>query len=71
MFIRKTKLQKSMDILTEKLIKDESLYYGWQSNIAMSFYDEYRRSHVKVPKDLKDIANEAAKDFLNRLIKER
>ncbi len=62
-----------LDIAIAKLCltlkKDKDYYYCWQSNIAMAFYDEYRRngnnlSHKKV----KTIANKAAKNFLNMLI---
>ena len=56
--------------LKKELKRDEGFYFSWQSNIAMAFYDEYRRagnnlSHAKVKK----VANEAAKSFLNLLIK--
>ena len=56
--------------LKKELKRDEGFYFSWQSNIAMAFYDEYRRtgnnlSHAKVKK----VANEAAKNFLNLLIK--
>ena len=34
--------------MNEELIKqlktDEDFYYGWQSNIAMAFYDEVKRN---------------------------
>lgn len=52
------------------LKKDKDLFYSYQSNIAMAFYDEYRRvgnnlSHKKVH----EVANQAAINFLNLLIK--
>ena len=57
-----------------------SLYYGWQSNIAIAFvqaYESFRR--INLPESLREmpeaerlgvhrIANEAAKAFLNQLI---
>jgi hypothetical protein len=63
-----------MDIV--KMIKeDPEMFYGYQSNIAMAFYDEYLRykeDHIKKyvnKKDLHIIANDAAENFLNLLIK--
>lgn len=63
--------------MIEKLIKalkeDEGYYYCWQANIAMAFYDEYRRVF---PKDedthntILEVSNDAAKHFLNMLIKD-
>ena len=61
--------------LTTKLIKalkeDKDYYYGWQANIAMAFYDEYRRCEKKYKnrKDIHRIANNAAKNFLNTLMR--
>lgn len=49
-----------------------SYYYTWQANIAMAFYDEYRREMGDSPKMnvfIHEIANNAAKNFLNLLIK--
>jgi len=57
--------------LKKALREDKELYYGYQSNIAMAFYDEYRRNDKKY-KNLQDIhliANNAAKNFLDLLIK--
>ena len=58
--------------LIQELKTDKEYYYAWQSNIAMSFIDGMRRSKKRRPsyKDLHKIANEAAKEFLNILIKE-
>lgn len=64
-----------MDIIKE-LRKDEELYYGYQSNIAMAFVDAYHYYKEKNNKkyinrnDLHMIANNAASNFLNLLIKE-
>ncbi len=64
------KFQKAFEVFQEGLRNDAELYYAYQANIAMAFYDEYRRagnnlSHQKVHK----VANQAAKNFLNLLIK--
>ena len=59
--------------LVKALKKDESYRYSWQANIAMSFYDEVRRNKdiCKVShKNLHKISNEAAKHFINLLIRD-
>ena len=69
------RLKKAIKILIEELRKDKDFYYGWQSNIAMAFKDKYYNYKKKKKKrwlnqeDLHKIANEAAKDFLNLLIR--
>lgn len=59
-----------------ELSRDEGLYYGYQSNIAMSFVDELVHeakpltySHEELVA-INDIANRAAKRFLNLLIED-
>lgn len=57
--------------LVEELKKDKdpgSYYHAWQSNIAMSFYDECARNGVDGPL-IHKVANQAAKNFLDLLIK--
>ena len=54
----------------EILRNDPELFFAYKANIAMSFYDEYRRvgnnlSYRKVHM----VANQAAKNFLDMLIK--
>lgn len=63
-----------MDIVD--LIKnDEEMFYAYQSNIAMAFKDEYKKyKKDRIKKyinkgDLHIIANNAAENFLNILIK--
>lgn len=70
-------IKKSVDTLCEALRNDAELYYAYQSNIAMSFKDEFHRiagkpgEVVHVNSDeVHEIANQAAKIFLNLLIKE-
>lgn len=58
-----------IDRLTKQLRKDEGYYLTWQANIAMAFYDEFRRSKPKNLKQVHKAANEAAQNFLNMLIK--
>lgn len=78
-FERKIDPLKSMDLgvtlkrailkLEEELKKDPEYYYAWQSNIAMSFFDEYSRCNKKYKnkEDIRRISNDAAKSFLNLL----
>lgn len=57
--------------LIKNLKKDKQYYYSWQANIAMAFKDEYDRCSKKYKnrKDIHNIANKAAINFLNLLIK--
>jgi hypothetical protein len=61
--------------LFKALRKDKDFYYSYQANIAMAFKDEYARHKRLKPylnnNDIHNIANNAAKDFLNLLIKEK
>lgn len=70
-------LKQAVETLCKALAEDKSegsYYYGWQANIAMAFQDEFnnwREKHEQetVPaKAIHEIANNAAKDFLNLLI---
>ncbi len=65
-------IKDAVDALRKDLREDEELYYAWQSNIAMSFVDEARRTLGEdIDYDiLHEIANTAAKNFLDLLIKE-
>lgn len=68
-----SKLKEAVKTLCEALSEDKSegsYYYSWQANIAMAFKDEYDRD-AALPelKDIHHIANQAAKNFLDTLIK--
>lgn len=52
---------------SEELRKDKELYYAYQSSIAMSFKDALANAGINFPQ-LHDLANDAAKNFLNLLI---
>jgi len=73
----KTKLSKAVKILSKKLRKDPELFYAYQANIAMQFKDEYSRRRKEKNYDylnneeIHEIANDAAKSFLNLLIKKQ
>jgi chromosome segregation ATPase len=67
--------KEAMDRLREDLSEDKnpgSYYHSWQCNIAMSFFDVCRQNKDKVKvstKNLHEISNKAAKNFLDLLIK--
>lgn len=69
-------LCRSMSILRKELKKDiseGSYYHVWQANIAMAFYDEMKdyceKNHLNLYIDLHKVSNDAAKRFLNLLIR--
>ena len=67
---------QAIDQLIKALKEDEGYYYGWQANIAMAFQDEYRTQMeilehpftLEAQVSIHQIANNAAKNFLNQLI---
>ncbi len=67
------RLKKACNKVFKELREDEGYYLSWQANIAMSFYDEYgrkkKRNKYLNKKELHKISNDAAKKFLNLLIK--
>lgn len=66
---KKTEFEKSLKVVTETIKKDKDLYYGYQSNIAMSFYDAVKNFGVVIPhSELVKVSNHAAKSFLNTWI---
>lgn len=74
LILKKQKLVKekfSIKNLIEKLKNEPDYYYGWQSNIAMAFKDEFSRNKKKYKnsQDVHEIANQAAINFLNLLMK--
>jgi len=68
-----TKVSNAVKILLTALKNDEDYYYSYQANIAMAFKDEYDRNNKKYKnrKDIHDIANQAAINFLNLLISQQ
>lgn len=64
-------IKKAVDTLTMALSEDVDFYRAYQANIAMAFYDEYRRNKKKYKNqiDVHSIANTAARNFLDMLIK--
>jgi hypothetical protein len=70
------KLEDAVDTLRHELKTDKELYYVYQSNIAMAFYDEAARKNLNFTnadegfQKLHEAANEGAKRFLDLLISE-
>jgi len=64
-------IERSIQKLGSELKEDPEYFHVWQANIAMAFFDEYQRFNKKYKNrgDLHKISNEAAKNFLNLLIK--
>lgn len=65
----------NLNSLIDELKNDKEFFYGWQSNIAMSFYDvvvEHRKKNENryiSNAQIKELANKAAINFLNQLIR--
>ena len=58
-------LQQAVSVLTKAIKEDQSLFYAYQSNIAVPFQDEVRRHGVHISDEkLHEISNNAAKQFL-------
>lgn len=62
---------ESVKTLTQSLKDDPDFYYAYQANIAMAFKDEFKRRGLAIAEYcngdevLHDVANQAAKNFLN------
>jgi hypothetical protein len=70
----------AVKLVIKKLKKDKektnSMFYTWQSSIAISFIDEYtkqvgRDCTINSFEVVHKVANQAAKDFLNLLIESK
>ena len=72
-YVEKHLVGQSCKILFKALREDPGFYYSYQANIAVSFMDEYYRKEKKYKNrdDIHQIANTAAKYFLDLLIKEK
>jgi len=62
--------KQAVEKITTEIINDDELRKGYQANIAMAFYDEYKkqaeaRDYIDLGKlDMHEIANKAADNFL-------
>jgi len=65
-----TDVKNSVNCITDAMKNDEQYYIAWQANIAMSFKDEMSRNGYEIDEKIHLIANDAAKNFLNILIKQ-
>jgi hypothetical protein len=64
--------EEAVTHLQKALSEDKEYYYGWQSNIAMAFKDEYHKQkalgYTIEDKNIHEIANAAAVRFLDILM---
>ena len=63
-----SELKNAVEVLIKHLKNDPAYRYSWQANIAMAFVDEYDRSAND--RHIKEIANDAAIQFLNNLTRD-
>lgn len=72
-------IKEAVKVLCKALREDPEYYYGWQANIAMAYKDETKSSPeagktlpigtiVMSWEECHEVANKAAKRFLNTLI---
>ncbi len=61
-------IKDSIAVLVKALKEDDGYYMGWQANIAMAFFDECGKTILNDKRHILDIANQAAKNFLDMLI---
>jgi hypothetical protein len=62
---------KAIKIVCKTLREDQGLFYAFQANIAMAFVDENRRQGSRDSyKKVHGVANAAAVNFLNLLIRD-
>jgi hypothetical protein len=66
------KVSKAITKIQKALIKDEDYRRGWEANIAMAFKDAHSIASINKKylnkKDIHNIANTAARNFINLLI---
>lgn len=71
---RKITVADAVKTLTKALREDEELYFAYQSNIAMSFFDAMKPRLSKselTNNELGEAANKAAVNFMNLWIREQ
>ena len=61
-----SEIKKAIEVLVSELNKDDGYRYGWQSNIAMAFFDACVQEGIQFPQ-LHDVSINAAKQFLRNL----
>ena len=65
-----TEISKAVKVLTQAIKEDPDFYIAYQANIAMQFYDEYRRRRKDKGSSLNitevhEVANQGAKNFID------
>jgi hypothetical protein len=61
---------KAMERIIKELSEDKSegsYYYSWQANVAMAFKDEFQRNYDIDKGNIHQVANNAARNFLDML----
>lgn len=70
--LQNSDIKKAVDILSSRLRSNKKYFETWQANIAMAFYDEYKKTNINDDEEwlhrIHTIANTAAENFLNLLI---
>lgn len=71
--IREEAVYRAVETLVMALKEDAGLYIAYKANIAMAFYDEFKRNGEYFCKGevLHKISNQAAVNFLKLLCSER
>lgn len=71
-------IKEAIEIICKELRTDKGYYDSWQANIAMAFFDEYRKQADACPTildtgtlDFHQISNDAAHNFLKLLTMKR
>lgn len=70
-YAKMMEVPNAMKVLKAALSEDKSegsYYYSWQANIAMAFQDQFQRSYDMDKGNIHQVANDAAKNFLDLLI---
>lgn len=70
LFYPKPSLQEAVEVLCNTLREDKDYFRSWRDNISMAFQDEIvdHPAHFADEYNFKEIADNAAKNFLNLLI---
>lgn len=58
---------EAYETLMHNIAEDDSYYYSWQSNIAMSIYDEFINAGYRFP-EMHKLCNQGAIRFLDMAI---
>lgn len=59
-----------MEAVCRALRQDSGYYAAWQANIAMAFFDEWKKDRPRNSDEVHATANRAAKQFLDFLMRD-